>query len=70
MVEEVGLVTSPTVVGWIYDVTGSYDLALVTFIASFAASALLFVVILRLPPLRFEPARLHSPASHGGLASD
>ena len=70
VVEEVGLVTSPTVVGWIYDVTGSYDLALVTFIASFAASALLFVVILRLPPLRFEPARLHSPASHGGLASD
>ncbi len=47
--------------------TGSYDLALVTFIGSFAASALLFVVILRLPRLRFEPARLQERASHGGL---
>ena len=69
VVEEVGLVTSPTIVGWIFDVTGSYDLALVLFVGSFAVAALLFVVLLRLPRLRFEPARLHEPVSHGGLDS-
>ena len=58
VVEEVGLVTSPTIVGWIFDVTGSYDLALVLFVGSFTLAALLFVLVLRLPPLRFEPARL------------
>ena len=58
VVEEVGLVTSPTIAGWIFDVTGSYDLVLVIFVGSFTLAALLFVVVLRLPPLQFEPARL------------
>lgn len=66
VVEEVGLVTSPTIVGWIFDVTGSYDLALVIFVGSFTLAALLFVLVLRLPQLEFEPARLHERAPHGG----
>ena len=71
VIEELGLVTSPTVAGWIFDVTGSYDLALLLFVGSFALSVLLFVVVLRLPRLRFEPAppvRERAPLSHGGLA--
>ena len=69
VVEEVGLVTSPTIVGWIFDVTGSYDIALMLFVGSFAVAALLFVVVLRLPPLQFEPARPHETVSHGDLDS-
>ena len=69
VVEEVGLVTSPTIVGWIFDVTGSYDIALMLFVGSFATAALLFVVVLRLPPLQFEPARPHETVSHGDLDS-
>ena len=56
VIEEAGLVISPVVAGWIFDVTGSYDLALVMFICSFGLAALLFGVVSRLPPLRFEPA--------------
>ena len=69
VVEEVGLVTSPTIVGWIFDVTGSYDIALMLFVGSFTAAALMFVVVLQLPPLRFEPATLREQASDGGLDS-
>ena len=69
VVEEVGLVTSPTIVGWIFDVTGSYDIALMLFVGSFTAAALMFVVVLQLPPLRFEPATPREQASDGGLDS-
>ena len=58
VIEEVGLVASPTIAGWIFDVTGSYDLALVLFTCSFGLAVLLFGVVSRLPPLRFEPARV------------
>ena len=57
VVEEAGLVLSPVVAGWIFDVTGSYDLALVMFSASFGLSVLLFAILSRLPPLNFEAAR-------------
>lgn len=57
VIEEAGLVLSPVVAGWIFDVTGSYDLALVMFICSLGLAALLFYVVSRLPQLRFEPAR-------------
>ena len=58
VIEELGLVISPTIAGWIFDVTGSYDLALVLFVCSFGLGALLFAVVSRLPPLRFDPARV------------
>ena len=57
VIEEAGLVVSPVVAGWIFDVTGSYDLALVMFIGSFGLSALLFAAVSRLPQLRFESAQ-------------
>ena len=49
LVEEVGLVTSPTVAGAIFDATGSYDLALAIFAATFVIAALLFALVARLP---------------------
>ncbi len=57
VVEEAGLVISPVVAGYIFDVTGSYDLALVMFSCSFGLSVLLFAIVSRLPQLRFEGAR-------------
>ena len=56
VIEEFGLVVSPVVAGWIFDVTGSYDLALVMFVCSFGVAALLFAIVSRLPQLRFGPA--------------
>ena len=56
VIEEAGLVISPVVAGWIFDATGSYDLALVMFACSFGLSALLFATVSRLPQLQFEPA--------------
>ena len=56
VIEEAGLVVSPVVAAWIFDVTGSYDLALVMFVCSFGLSALLFAAVSRLPQLQFEPA--------------
>ena len=56
VIEEAGLVVSPVVAAWIFDVTGSYDLALVMFVCSFGLSALLFAIVSRLPQLQFEPA--------------
>jgi len=49
VVETLGQIISPTAAGAIYDATGSYDLALVMFLATFAGSFALFVVALRLP---------------------
>ncbi len=57
VVEEAGLVISPVVAGYIFDVTGSYDLALVMFSSSFGLSVLLFAILSRLPPLNFEPPK-------------
>ncbi len=54
VIEEIGLVVSPTVAGWIFDATGSYDLALVMFACSFGLAVLLFAVVSRLPPLHFQ----------------
>jgi sugar phosphate permease len=54
VVEEVGLVTSPTIAGAIFDATGSYDLALAIFAGTFGVAALLFGVVARLPRLQFE----------------
>ncbi|MYB42957.1 MAG: MFS transporter [Chloroflexi bacterium] len=56
VLEEFGLVVSPVIAGWIFDVTGSYDLALVMFVCSFGLSALFFAIVSRLPQLQFEPA--------------
>ena len=49
VVETLGQIISPTAAGAIYDATGSYDLALVMFLMTFAGSFVLFVVALRLP---------------------
>ena len=57
VIEEVGIVASPTIAGWIFDATGRYDFALVLFAATFVGSASLFALVVRLPRLRHEPAR-------------
>ena len=48
VVETVGQILSPTVAGAIYDATGSYDLALLMFIGTFTAAALMFLGASRL----------------------
>ena len=58
VIEEMGIVASPTIAGWIFDATGRYDLALALFAATFVGSASLFALVGRLPRLRHEPARL------------
>lgn len=49
VVETLGQIISPTIAGAIFDRTGSYDLAILVFIGTYAASLVLFVVALRLP---------------------
>ncbi|GAB4331201.1 MAG: MFS transporter [Dehalococcoidia bacterium] len=49
VVETMGQILSPTIAGAIYDRTGSYDWALVMFICTFTASAVLFTIASRLP---------------------
>ena len=61
VVEEAGLVISPTVAGAIFDATGSYELALLLFGGTFAIAALLFAVVARLPRLQFEADPLPDP---------
>ena len=61
VVEEAGLVISPTVAGAIFDATGSYELALLLFGGTFAIAALLFAVVARLPRLQFEAEPLPDP---------
>ena len=43
VVETIGQILSPTVAGAIYDATGSYDLALLMFIGTFATAAAVFL---------------------------
>jgi sugar phosphate permease len=57
VVETVGQIASPTVAGAIYDATGSYDLALIIFVATFAGSFALFGLALRLPRPDFASGR-------------
>ncbi len=56
IVETIGLVISPAVAGAIFDATGSYDWALVMFLAAFGSSFVLFYLASRLPhPVIPEP---------------
>jgi sugar phosphate permease len=48
VIEMAGQIVSPTVAGAIFDSTGSYDWALVMFIGSYAAAALLFGIASRM----------------------
>jgi sugar phosphate permease len=49
VVETIGLITSPTVAGAVFDSTGSYDWVLVMFLGTFTASFALFSIAARLP---------------------
>ena len=49
LVETVGIVASPTLIGAIFDNTGSYDLALVMLASALAAAFVLFFLASRLP---------------------
>ncbi len=51
VIEMCGQVASPTVAGWIFDTTGTYDLALMMFAATFLGSFILFAVARRMPPV-------------------
>lgn len=62
VVETIGIISSPTIAGAIYDATGSYDLAIVTLVAALGGAFLLFALAVRLPqPIEsmpvFEPER-------------
>lgn len=48
VVETAGQILSPTIAGAIYDATGSYDGALVMFLATFAAAFVLFAITSRM----------------------
>jgi len=48
VVETVGQILSPTLAGWIYDTTGSYDYALMMYVGTFAAAFVLFFISSRL----------------------
>lgn len=50
VVETAGIVASPTLIGAIFDGTGSYDLALVILASALAAAFVLFFFALRLTP--------------------
>ncbi len=64
VVETVGQIVSPTVAGAIFDATGSYELALLVFIGTFAMSFVLFGIALRLPrPLEAKQVALAARAS-------
>jgi sugar phosphate permease len=49
VVETIGQILSPSLAGAIYDATGSYDAALLMFIATFTCAFFAFLVALRLP---------------------
>jgi nitrate/nitrite transporter NarK len=59
VVETIGLISSPTIAGAIYDETGSYDLALAMLVCTFVASFLLFAIASRMS-LPMETRRLSS----------
>lgn len=48
VVETIGQILSPTIAGAIFDRTGSYDLALLMFVSTFAAAMTLFLVASRM----------------------
>lgn len=48
VVETIGQILSPTIAGAIYDLTGSYDLALLMFIGTFAGAAGMFLAAARM----------------------
>ena len=61
VVETVGIVASPTLIGAIFDGTGSYDLALVMLASALAAAFVLFYFASRLaPPVATAEARAPS----------
>ncbi|MFH1486843.1 MAG: hypothetical protein ABIH46_12300, partial [Chloroflexota bacterium] len=45
-----GVFLSPIYAGWIFDTTGEYDLALVTFAAIFGFATVIFAIIKHPPP--------------------
>jgi cyanate permease len=60
-VVETGIVASPTLIGAIFDGTGSYDLALVMLASALAAAFVLFYFASRLaPPVAAAEARAPS----------
>ena len=56
VIETVGQVLAPTIVGAIFDSTGSYDWALVLLIGLFVSAGFLFLVAARLPRPLDQPA--------------
>jgi nitrate/nitrite transporter NarK len=58
VIEMFGEIISPTAAGYIYDSTGSYDGALIMFMAAFAAGIVLFGFASRMK----LPERLQRPA--------
>lgn len=62
VVETVGQILSPTIAGAIYDATGTYDLALLMFIGTFATASAVFLLASRL-------RRPYRPAAEGGTSA-
>ncbi|MFH1486566.1 MAG: MFS transporter, partial [Chloroflexota bacterium] len=61
MVYSAGVFISPIYAGWIFDITRSYDLALVTFCVIFALSAIVFAILRNPSP----PKRDQAPQCEG-----
>jgi sugar phosphate permease len=61
VIETSGQILSPSISGWIYDETGSYDFALVMYSCTFVASAALFAIASRMKqPVVERAARLEA----------
>jgi sugar phosphate permease len=58
VVETTGQIVSPSLAGWIYDSTGSYDGALVMFMSAFAAGLVLFLIASRLKTPQMQPLQV------------
>ena len=57
VVETIGQILSPTIAGWIFDTTGSYDWALAMYVCTFIGAAGLFAIASRLPRPFEAPVR-------------
>ncbi len=69
VVETLGQIISPTIAGAIFDRTGSYDLAILLFVGTYAASLVLFVIAVRLPrPVDVYTSR--GPTAASAVAGD